>query len=170
MNPERLRYWLDIAIGIPMALMWTIIVASLSYYAARGDSPPKLRQVAIWTAICAVATAACFATLLILRPAWYETWMGRAILFLIGIYFFVSLSCLILRKNPPNSAEERRLTLGMMFYMLALNSAMYLSDMLLTDWQSLALLAPYAILIAIGCIVHHKFHRRLMSGPQLAHD
>ena len=170
MDPERLRYWLEIAIGIPMALMWTIIVASLSYYAARGDSPRALRVAAIWSVICAAATTVCYAALVIVRPAWYETWMGRSILFVTIICFFVSLSCLILSKNPPKSAEERRLTLGMMFYVLALNSAMYLGEVLLTDWQSLALLPAYAILIAIGCIVHHKFHRRLMSDPQLAHD
>ena len=170
MEPERIRYWLDIAIGISMALIWTIIVASLSYYAARGESPRALRLAAIWSVICAAATAVCHAALVIMRPVWYASWMGKALLFLIAIYFFVSLSCLILRKNPPNSAEERRLTLGIMFYVLALNCAMYLGQILLTDWQALALFAAYGILIAIGCIVHHKSHKGLMSTPQLAHD
>ena len=170
MEPERVRYWLDIAIGIPLALIWTIIVASFSYYAARGESPRALRLAAIWSVICAVATTICYAALVIVKPVWYASWIGKSLLFLIAIYFFVSLSCLILRKNPPKSAEERRLTLGMMFYVLALNSAMYLGHILLTDWQALALLPVYGILIAIGCIVHHKTYKRLMSSQQLAHD
>jgi peptidoglycan/LPS O-acetylase OafA/YrhL len=161
MDPETLRYWLNLAIGAPMALIWFVIVLFLSIYAAKGNSPRLLRRVAISTAVASGLLTASYLLLIAWNPVWYADWIGSLYFLLIMVCYGVALTCMIWSRNPPRTPAEARLTLYESACIILFVTGFLIVSQTTTEPYSTILLIPFGILTACVCVVLQKAKRRL---------
>lgn len=165
MDPENFRYWLNLALGAPTALLWFVIVLCLTIYAAKGEeSPRQLRRVAISTAIaCGIFTTS-YLLLIAWNPDWYADWIGHAFMLSILNCYFVSLTCMIWRRNPPQTPEKARLTLYQSACTALFVNGILISEVVATEPSNALLLIPFGIIAACVIVVLLNAKRQLSDS------
>ena len=100
MAPEELCYWLRLAIGLPMVLLWFGVVVIQAFFAVKGSCSRPLRRFAVGTAMACGAVTAVFGILVAWPPAWYQDWIGSLLLLFVLLSFQTELNCLIWARIP----------------------------------------------------------------------
>src|SRR5262245_5064450 len=113
MEPESIRYWLQLVIGVPMACVFASLVILLGHLARRGECPLTLRAISISIVLTACALVLAFGALTAVSPTWLQPWMAQLPFLGIVLCFVAQLACLTWSRNPPKSPEERRRVIGM---------------------------------------------------------
>ena len=159
MDPEQLRYWIAIAVGIPLMVIFLIAVTVLCIIAGFGNAPRGVRAAAVASFCLAFASTLANTLLLALRPSWYSGWVSHLCMIALGIAFVLALSCLIWRKAPPPTPEARRITMAFVAFIMVMNSLSYLGNHLLPVWGNTVLLVLYGALLAVACVALHRSQR-----------
>ena len=77
MSPEQIRYWIAIGVGIPLTVIFLIMITVFSAAPLKSSRSRRLRSVAAGSLCIGIASAVTNALLLVLRPTGYADWMSH---------------------------------------------------------------------------------------------
>jgi hypothetical protein len=161
-----LQHWGDVFVGIPMLLLWGVIVTALAIATRRTASPRWIGQLSAWTALCYGVIVAAYAGLVLSYPAWYRPAaevVTRLLILPLDLAFLVTLGCCIASWQL---TPEIRL-LGMKTTAIIGLGALGLatSQVFLEGWQNALAQIASGLVLAAGLVYAQWAQARMQSSP-----